>query len=190
MDYSLSFSQYLYSTAKDMYPKWGQALRLNFRNTPYTGNDLGSIEALQTWLYFPGIFNHHSFWFYGSMQRRADTEIQSYRYSDIIRYPRGYDQAFDEKVFSLGFNYKFPLFYPDFSIGSLLYLKRFKLNLFFDYAEGRNPGQLNIYRSTGAELTADFHLLRFVAPLELGVRSIYFPDSGTWGWQVIYSVSY
>jgi hypothetical protein len=190
MDYSLSFSQYLYSTAKDMYPRWGQALRLNFRNTPYTTNDMGSIEALQAWLYFPGFFNHQSIWFYGGMQRRYDTELYSYRYSDIIRYPRGYENAYDDKLVSLGFNYKFPLFYPDFSIGSLFYFKRFKMNLFFDYAEGRNPGELNIYKSTGAELTADFHFLRFVAPLEMGVRSIYFPDTGTWGWQLVYSVSY
>jgi hypothetical protein len=190
MDYSLSASQYLHSVPKDMYPKWGQSVAVNYRNTPFAGNDLGSIAAFQTYLYFPGFFNHQSFWFYGGMQKRADTKVQTYRYSDIIRYPRGYDNAFDEQLYSLGFNYKFPLFYPDFSIGSLLYIKRFKLNLFFDFAEGSNPGRLNIYKSTGAELTADFHLLRFIAPIEMGVRSIYFPDTGTWGWQVIYSVNY
>jgi len=173
-----------------MYPKWGQVIGFNFRNTPFSVNDLGSIIALQTYLYFPGFFRHHNFWFYGGMQAREDQSDGSYRFGDIVSYPWGYDNEYDDKLFSLGFNYKFPLFYPDLSIGSLFYFKRFKLNLFFDYAEGRNSGQVSIYKSTGAELTADFHFLRFVAPLEMGVRSIYFPDTGTWGWQFVYSVNY
>ena len=48
----------------------------------------------------------------------------------------------------------------------------------------------NNYQSLGAELTADFHLLRFVAPIEMGLRSIYFPSSGGWGFELLYSISY
>jgi len=190
MDYSISATQFLHWVDKDMNPRWGQALAFNFRHTPFSQNDLGSIIALQTWLYFPGAFRHHSFWFYGGLQQRNDKTKNYYRFEDIISYPRGYNNAYDEKLFSLGFNYKLPLFYPDLSLSSLLYFKRFKLNLFFDFAEGFNPGTLNIYKSTGAELTTDFHILRFPIAFDMGVRSIYFPDDGTWGFEFLYAIRY
>ena len=190
MDYALTASQYSHSTSKDMYPKWGQTISFDFRNTPFSKNNLGSIVAFHTYLYFPGFFNHHSFWFYGGLQKREDKSKNSYRFADMVSYPRGYTSEFDAKLISLGFNYKLPLFYPDFSLGSLLYFKRVKINLLFDYAEGFNPGLLNIYKSTGAELTTDLHILRFPFPVELGIRSIYFPDQGTWGFKFLYSISY
>jgi hypothetical protein len=190
MDYALTASQYSHSVERDIYPKWGQAIALNFRNTPFSGNDLGSIAAFQANLYFPGFFNHHSFWCYGGVQQREVINMNSYRFGDIISYPWGYDNQYDAKLFSLKFNYTFPFLYPDLSLGSLFYFKRFKLNLFFDYAEGFNPDNLNIYKSTGAELTIDMHILRFTFPVELGVRSIYFPDSGTWGFEFLYSINY
>jgi hypothetical protein len=42
----------------------------------------------------------------------------------------------------------------------------------------------------GGELTADFHVLRFVGPIEMGLRSIYFPVTGEWGFEFLYSISY
>ena len=190
VDYSLSASEYLQWINKDMNPKWGQSFTINFRNSPFTVNNLGYILYLQTYLYFPGLFKHHSFWCYGGFQQTDGNTTNSYHFADFMSYPRGYYNESDEKVYSLSFNYKLPLFYPDFSIGSLIYLKRFKANLFFDYAEGRYKGLQNEYKSTGMDLTIDLHLLRFPIPFELGVRSIYFPESGSWGFEFLYSVNY
>jgi hypothetical protein len=89
---------------------------------------------------------------------------------------------------SLQFNYMFPIIYPDFSAGSVLYLKRVKMNLFYDLNLGYESGDRYTDQSTGAELTADFHLLRFFAPIEMGVRAIYFPGAGGWGWEFLYSI--
>ncbi|MEI6435642.1 MAG: hypothetical protein WCP32_12410 [Bacteroidota bacterium] len=94
----------------------------------------------------------------------------------------------DSEMVSLQFNYKFPILYPDFSIGSVLYLKRVKMNLFYDWTKGLENQSATIYQSTGAELTFDFHLLRFVAPFEMGVRTLYYPDSAGWGWEFLYSI--
>jgi hypothetical protein len=82
-----------------------------------------------------------------------------------------------------------PFWYPDFSAGSVIYLKRLKLNLFYDWANGLNPKTINTYQSMGGELTADFHLLRFAGPVEMGVRSLYFPGNGDWGFEFLYSIS-
>ncbi len=190
MNYKLSFSNTLKSVPKDMYPKWSQQLYFNFRNSPFAGNTLGSIVSGETYLFFPGIFNHHSLWFYGGIQKNTPNPYSNYRFSDFVNYPRGYSGAENTDLISLEFNYKLPLFYPDLSIGSLLYLKRFKLNLFYDMAEGWGDGYRDSYKSTGAELTVDLHLLRFTIPFELGVRGIYFPGAQTTSFEFLYAVRY
>lgn len=189
IDYQLSFSQYLQSSAKDMFPRLGQTLNLNFRNTPFPGNQMGDIFAAQTNLYFPGIFKHQGIWAYGAYQSYHRQEDILYTYSSIITFPRGYTGIMDEQVMSFSLNYKLPLFYPDLSLGSLIYFKRFKLNLYFDWAQGWTGKQVNIYQSTGAELTTDLNLLRFVYPFDLGVRAIFFPGNSTWGWELLYAIN-
>jgi hypothetical protein len=93
-------------------------------------------------------------------------------------------------MYSFSVNYKLPLFYPDWSLGSAMYIKRFKLNVFYDFAGGSEEDIIYKSSSTGAELTADLHILRFVFPFELGVRSYYLPDEEQIGWQFLFGVSF
>jgi len=190
MDIGISFSQYQISTQKDVYPKLGQSANLLYRDTPFGNNDMGSILGAAANLYFPGMLRHHGIWLYGGYQQRWEADRLSYSYADIIYYPRGYSGEYDEKLLSLKANYKLPFWYPDFSAGSVIYLKRLKINLFYDWAQGENIGNDNDYHSAGCELTADFHVLRFVAPIEMGLRSIWFPVDGSWGFQFLYAISY
>ena len=189
IDYQLSASQYLQSSAKDMFPRLGQTLDLNFRNTPFQGNQMGDIFAAQVNLYFPGIFKHQGIWAYGAYQSYHHKDDTFYTYASIINFPRGYNGMMDEQVMSVALNYKLPLFYPDLSLGSLVYFKRFKLNLFFDWAQGWTGKQVNIYQSTGAELTTDLHILRFLYPFDLGVRAVFFPGNSSWGWELLYAIN-
>jgi hypothetical protein len=189
MDYRLTAAQYLRSSQKDIYSPFGQAIEINFRNTPFGGNDMGSIFAAEANLYFPGILRHQGLWIYGAYQNRNENEKLSYSFANIIAYPRGYSDNYDQDLVSVQINYMLPFWYPDFSAGSVIYLKRLKLNLFYDWANGLNPKTINTYQSMGGELTADFHLLRFAGPVEMGVRSLYFPGNGDWGFEFLYSIS-
>jgi hypothetical protein len=190
LNYRIFASNSFRSNYQDMYPKWGQSINLNFRHSPFSENDIGSIFAGELNLFFPGILRHHGIWIYGGYQNQNDLDVYGYSYSGFLIYPRGYEGISDDEVWSVLTNYKLPLFCPDWSIGSIMYIKRFKLNLFFDYAEGSHPGKLNVYKSTGAELTADLHLLRFVFPFELGVRAYYLPDSYTLGFNFLWGISF
>ena len=168
----------------------GQFIDVSYRNTQFGGNDMGSIFGAEANLYFPGLVRHHGIWIYGGYQMHHDKDLFSYSFSNLIAYPRWYTSTYDDDLLSLSVNYKLPLWYPDVSFGSVIYLKRLKINLYYDWANGKNPGYINEYQSMGGELTADFHLLRFVAPLEMGVRSIYYPSTGGWGFEFLYSISY
>jgi hypothetical protein len=80
----------------------------------------------------------------------------------------------------LSLAYRLPLCYPDWSLGSLAYFKRIKGGVFYDYATNNisstSSANTNVYRSTGLELRSDMQILRFIAPFDLGVRTIYTPD--------------
>ncbi|MEI8005315.1 MAG: hypothetical protein WCI48_03840 [Bacteroidota bacterium] len=193
--YNLTYYQYKRSNYQDMYYRWGQDFRFTFTNSPFGGYDLGSIWAAQADFYFPGILRHHGIWLYGGYQQRNEKTVYGYSYSEIIPYPRGYTNGYDNHLFTISLNYKFPLFCPDWSVGGVFYFKRFKLNLFYDQAMGDDSEKIdwklpNLYQTIGSELTAEMHILRFVYPFELGVRPMYFPVNNSWGCQFVYSVSF
>ncbi|MBE0649153.1 MAG: PD40 domain-containing protein [Bacteroidales bacterium] len=190
LDYRLYMYNYIRSNYQDMFPKWGQNLDINFRHTPFTGNDMGSVFGISTNLYFPGIFRHHGIRIYGGYQRRWDNLVYGYQFSSLILLPRGTETIYPEEMVSLSANYKFPFLRLDASVGSLLYIKRFKLNLFYDWAQGTGVHGDQTPQSTGFELTSEMHVLRFVAPFELGVQGVYLPESGTWAWRFLWGVSF
>ena len=87
---------------------------------------------------------------------------------------RGYDYEFHHRFYQGSVNYAQPLFYPDWNLGALAYLKRFKMNYFYDYGRGEDDSQSpKIYQSVGWELTVDFHLFSLPIPLDMGLRYAY-----------------
>jgi hypothetical protein len=106
-------------------------------------------------------------------------------YENQISYPRGYESDLvAEKLLSFSADYTMPLFYPDFAAGSMLYLKRIRGSLFFDGATANriyNPGTHSFsegsldFSSFGAELLADFYILRFPFEISAGASGGYIP---------------
>ena len=178
MEYRLSAFNQVKSVERDMRPRWGQELNLEYKHTPFGGSDFGSIFNGELSLLFPGIGRHHSLMVLGGYQEKSSG---TYAFSDLLFYPRGYSDEFNNDVLkSISFNYKLPLFYPDLRIGSLLYFKRFKANLFYDYAQSEEYLKnltMTKYNSTGIELTFDLNVVRFLFPIEMGVRGIYIPET-------------
>ncbi len=188
LDYLLAAAQYRRMAHRDLYPRIGQRLELNYRHSTPGSNNMGYIVSVAGRFYFPGIFRHHSLSLYCGLQEHFQKNTLAYTYGNLIITPRGYHGTMGEQMASLQGNYALPLLYPDFSAGSILYLKRFKMNLFCDYGYVYDQGNSRDRLSTGAELIADFHLLRFPAPLEAGLRAMYHPREGLWGWEFVYAI--
>ncbi len=187
LEYNLLINNILKRSYRDIYPKWGQSIGLSYRNTPFGDNDLGSIKAFETILFFPGILRHQGIKIYSGIQKKKN---EDYKFSDIVDYPRGFSGLSSDELFSISFNYKFPLICPDLSISSLIYLKRIKLNLFYDYADSKLKGEKSIYRSTGIETTFDCHFLRMIVPFDLGFRTIYKPDHNSFGFEFMFFMDF
>lgn len=188
MEYRITAAQYRRMAHRDLYPRLGQRLELNYRHSTPGSNDMGHIVSASGRFYFPGIMRHHSLSFYSGVQEHFQHSMLAYTFGNLINSPRGYHGITGDQMISLQGNYAFPLVYPDFSAGGVIYIKRFKMNLFCDYSHVYDQGSLRDYLSTGAELTTDFHFLRFTAPLQAGLRALYHPRQGLWRWEFVYAV--
>jgi len=195
---SMRYGFYAYSYRrrglKDLNPHWGQNINIEYRHTP-TGDLLyGSMFNAETNIYLPGIGKHHNLKVYLAYQKK-DADI--YSYSNVIQTARGYIGIDANKLQSYQFNYQMPLFYPDMSISSLMYIKRIKTNLFYDLSvvnvkteDLASSGSDNInYISYGLDLRFDLHIFRTLAPFDLGVRYAYLDMDDSSYFQFLFNVS-
>jgi hypothetical protein len=185
----VTFSNNLKQSRRDFNPKFGQSLTFENYSTPFGGDFKGSLLAVRGLFFFPGFFKHHSFFFRGGYQTKLSSDdLDVYTFRNRLFKPRGYSYPNDTKFYSLSGNYVFPLWYPDISIGPILNVQRIKTNLFCDYGEGQGRSYLYKkgqqvpaayfnnsaqYLSTGAEMTFDVNIMRFLPQIELGFRASY-----------------
>ncbi|OIP00573.1 MAG: hypothetical protein AUJ98_06960 [Bacteroidetes bacterium CG2_30_33_31] len=182
----------IHSSYRDLRPKWGQSIDINyltstegakFSNISHNGNQF-SITSI---FYFPGIVNHHSLRIYLAAQQHSKFMIG---YSDRISFPRGYIGINALNFYSTKIDYAFPIIYPDLSLSSVAYIKRIKANIFSDYGIGYGNTNKPNYFSFGADLTADIHFLRFIAPAEIGIRTLYMPDIKSLKFELLFGVDF
>jgi hypothetical protein len=168
---------------RDINPRWGQVIDLRFTAAPWDDNLYGTRRYARGILFFPGFFVNHSLVVGAGYENQKP--VRSMLYNNNIAYPRGYEgNLISEKLFSFSADYTMPLFYPDLAAGSLLYLKRIRGSLFadgsrgwdtYDYQSGTfTEGQMD-FGSFGAELLADFYLLRLPFEISAGAGGGYIP---------------
>jgi hypothetical protein len=168
----------LNSSARDLLPDFGLILDFSYQSTMVQGTGFGHVVGLSKLIYLPGLGKNHGISIYQGIQQKQRAR---YAFNDKVRFARGHRPVLNDRLYTLAADYRFPLWYPDLNIGRWVYFKRFKMNLFYDLSlfDGYNNINNSVafysgnLRSTGLELTSDLHLLRFIAPIEIGVRSSY-----------------
>jgi len=182
----LFFANYHKSAYRDIYPRTGQVIDASYETAPFDDRIYGSNVTLKSIFYFPGFFRNHG------IRIRYETENQvfvKYLTSNKVNYPRGYTDIISKELDFLSFDYVAPLVYPDFNIASLLYVKRIRTGLFYDYARGTDnyflvmkegrrvvdrfiPGKEE-FSSFGAELISDFYLFRIPYTISAGAQAVW-----------------
>ncbi len=175
VSYQLTFLNYRDSAYRDVRPRWGQNWTVTYRHTPFKMDYAGSIFSSNLSLYYPGLWRHHSLMISAALERH---EMDNYYFQWEVMDSRGYrieDWSYDEYFYRLSLDYQFPLLYPDLALGSIIYFKRIRSDLFYDYGvRSMNP---NLRRSIGYELLFDLHLLNLVyVQFEMGIRYSYLID--------------
>jgi len=197
MTYRLYYQQLLRKSLQDVYPNFGFVVDGLYRHSPMGETDLGSISLLQSYLYFPAVLPNHGIRIYSGVQDKQSEG--KYNFSDMIRYPRGWGKISTNQMFSFASDYKFPVFYPEWSVGGLIYLQRVNASVFADYAwlnaniykDGEIAGTFNSnITSYGIELTGNANFLRFYAPVEIGVRTSYLPKMKNVYFDFLFSIDF
>ncbi|MCD6355346.1 MAG: hypothetical protein J7L95_07340 [Prolixibacteraceae bacterium] len=195
--YRLYYHQLLKQSEQDVYPDFGFVFDASYRHSPFGITNLGTMAALQTVTYLPGLMRNHGIKIYAGVQDKKVND--QFSFSEVIRYPRGWGKINTTQMVSAAFDYKFPLFYPEWSIGGLVYMKRVTTSLFADYASLQG----NIYKnkeisgifeknitSFGAEVNGDLNFLRFYAPVKMGCRASYLPEYKNVYFEFLFSVDF
>jgi len=208
MHYNFFAYRQIKTSSRDLAPRWGQQVSVDYIHTPFQSSLKATTYAIETSLFFPGILKHHSLKIKGGYQVRIGgykqpiddtTSGTCYAFSNLLNYPRGvllenpadcFSVKQDSTLYKFSIDYKLPVLYPDLNIGPIVYIKRLKANLFYDYAQGNSPAGINTYQSTGIELTADMHIFRLLFPFDLGVRYIYLPDLKESKFEFMFSINF
>jgi len=163
-----AYNQYKRSV-KDIYPQWGQDIRIDYENTPFLDSPSNQF-AVQSNLYFPGIIRHQSLVLYLGYNRQ---DYGDYVFSTLVSIPRGYSGIYEDDMKVLKADYVFPIAYPDMDWQGAMYLKRIYGHVFYDFLRGETSGVVIDYTSTGLELYTDWHFLGFFPQVSLGIRWAY-----------------
>ena len=195
--YRLYYQQLLRKSMQDVYPNFGFVLDGFYRHSSIGDTDLGSLILGQSYWYFPGFMPNHGIRVYaGAQEKKSEGTIG---FSDIIRYPRGWGKINTNQMVSFASDYKFPVFYPEWSVGGLVYLQRVNASVYADFANltgniyknGEVTGtfQSNI-SSYGIELTGNANFFRFYAPVEIGFRASYLPEMQNVYFDFLFSIDF
>ncbi|MBX3252661.1 MAG: hypothetical protein KF862_00865 [Chitinophagaceae bacterium] len=153
LQFSLNWSSQVQRAVQHINPRFAQTLLFRYRTVvnEHTARQLLASGSL----YFPGLGVNHSLVLSAAFQQR-DTANQ-YRFSNNFPFARGYDGIDAPRMWKWAANYHFPVVYPDWGFGQILYFLRVRGNIFFDYAQAQSLRTLDIFsfRSAGAEIYFD-----------------------------------
>ena len=189
----ISFRNVSRQAIQHINPRWAQSIVLNYKDayTFYKGHKFLAASSF----YFPGLFTNHSLVFNLAFQKRDSLPDL---FSNNFPYSRGYQGLSTRRMYKLGVNYHFPIVYPDWGFGNMLYFQRIRANVFFDYtnAKARVNGVLQeiINKSTGAEIYFDTKLWNAL-PASIGIRYSHLLDTdlrntkATGRWEIILPIN-
>jgi hypothetical protein len=188
----VSYTAQIQKARQHIYPHWAQALLLQYRTAVnrYSARQFLGVASL----YLPALASSHSLVLTAAYHGR-DTLAQ-YLFSNDFPFARGYRGADFPRMWKLGVNYHFPLAYPDWGFGQLVYLLRVRANLFYDHSIGKSlrTGVSYPFHTVGAEFYLDTRWwnqhpvtfgFRYSRLLNNELRGVTRPDT----WELILPVS-
>ena len=154
---SVVFSRRKMQAVQHFNPQWGQEFNVDFREGYAVNARRLNANVL---LYFPGFFRAHSLNFRGAYKN--ERVVDAYRFADDFQMPRGYRPYPFETIAVASANYQLPILYPDLALGSVAFIQRLRLNVFFDKAVGEIRDREIDMHVPGTELYVDLRLFRLV----------------------------
>ncbi len=152
----LNFANQVQQARQQIYPRFAQTLSLNYDRAVTTVQ--GNQFLASGYIYLPGLAFTHNLVLGAAFQQRDS--LQQVSFSNGFPFSRGYSAENFYRMYRFAGNYHFPLFYPDWGFGSIVYFLRVRANLYYDYTQVLDfftNGQKfqPQYRSFGTEIYFD-----------------------------------
>ncbi len=210
------FSRYAsHATEKDIKNPWLQELTVRLKHTPY-GGDLQFLKVkIQLNFHFPGFYKHHLIYLspgyeYTHQEATRATTINGLKGKEASTYAVSRNKYI--QVPNMSAYYNFPICYPDWGLGYLVYIKRIRANVCyvlggitktedFDHVRYSPTSNGELYydkkgietrkspiiyeHQIGIALLADIHLLLTETPLTVGGRYLYSLTHQTDRWMFV-----
>lgn len=189
----IRFYNYRRMAARDILPKWGYQLRLQNLTPLASGDIYGQLYSARLTNYFPGFFPNNSLMVRLGYQYQNSKNKMMYIPKRILSAPRGYSYNIaTEHLFEFKGDYAFSLAYPDWNLGWLMYIKRFRSNVFFDLSANKALSNADwvTQKSAGIDFIMDWHAIETEFPLSLGLRLVKPFDKDGIAAEVLMSVSF
>ncbi|MEP7371774.1 MAG: hypothetical protein ABI675_00210 [Chitinophagaceae bacterium] len=151
-----SWTQQVATARQHIFPRLGYALNVNHRHAVTRVNAyqlLGSASV-----YLPGVASTHSLVLTGAFQQRDTSRaVFSSGFANARGHSDYYPTNAGSRMWRASANYHFPLLYPDWGFANILYLKRIRGNVFYDFQRlySNSKKQTLDLRSAGAEFYVD-----------------------------------
>ena len=157
---SLQYNSNRMMSYREFLPRWGYGVKADLYQT-LDSKKFGKIKSIYGQTYLPGLVRNHSLKLSGALQQQSDA---LFGFSNKILYPRGAKHYIPVKnLQSYAVDYQLPLCYPDGGIRGLVYIKRIRLNLFYNGARYTEFNDINkkwnTVSSIGGDLYFDFNPL-------------------------------
>lgn len=178
---------------RDLLPRTGYQLRLQYLNTPFNKENYGSLYAARLTTYWPGILRNQGLMLrFGYQYQELDGKTL-YIPKRLLDGTRGYNYLYQTRQ-QLAFkaDYAFSILSPDLHIGPLLYIRRLRANLFYDLTrnQANKKSKWTNQSSYGTDLVFDWNVLRMSYPLTTGVRLIQPINYGKFQAEMLFSIKF
>ncbi len=193
-------SNFSRQAVRDIYPEWGQVLDVSRSFYPSDKELFGHVTTVRSAFYFPGILKDQG------IRLRIEAEKQApekFILDNRTSFSRGYigartlnDDPYYVDIIPLelqygSMDYFLPVVYPDFNLGSILYLPRIRADFFYDITRGtdnyvfisrldslgyrvettEHHNYTEKFTSFGIELVSDFYLFRLPFMISSGIQA-------------------
>lgn len=180
-NYTLNYYILRRQAHRNIYPKWGTVLRTEYRHLPFSDDYRAFQFSAIGKQYLPGFFANHSITLSGAYEQQEEPEnsrADYYWFASPVYFTRGYDAQIFSEMYKLSGEYHLPLWYPDLAAGSIIYFKRLRASLFYDYQNLKTlNGTSADYSSAGMELYLKFDIFNLEQDFEIGGRASYLPGN-------------
>ncbi len=155
--YQGSFGRSSAKSMRDIHPPWEQHCNLGYSHTPFNNRYSSHLFSATTMLSFPGLAKHHSLRYSVTYLRRVERGTHYRNNLCIPPAPAG----LPNNNFNVVTHYLFPICYPDWELGWLLYVKRLRANIFYTFTYITCPpeGRRHYKDSLALEIVAEVNFL-------------------------------